>query len=175
MALRPIIQHELSSSQTSIELSNIPQNYTDLVIYAQLRTDYSSDEDTALVIVNGSSANQSSRILYGDGSNDSATNQTIIRFAEATGATATADTFSTSRLFIPNYASSTLTKMFNLEATTHKFGPDAYQFITTSKWNQTSPITSLEMVPRFGSNFVAKSLVIVYAIIADTDGTTVVS
>lgn len=175
MALIPIIQHELSSSQTSIDLSNIPQNYTDLIVYAQLRTDYSSDEDTALAIINGSSADQSSRILYGDGSNDSATNQTIVRFAEATAATATAATFSTSRLFIPNYSSSTLTKMFNLEATTHKYAPDAYQFITTSKWNQTAPITSLEMVPRFGSNFVSGSLVIVYGVIADSDGTTVVS
>lgn len=175
MAYRPIQHISLTSSQSSIAFSAIPDLYTDLVLVSSLRSDFNGDEDTTNILINGVQSNQSNRIFYGDGTNDSGVEQAYIRAAEVVGNTATPDTFSTCRTYIPNYTSTTLEKIFSSEAVNHKYASDAYQFILSGTWASTAAITSLELIPLQGSNFLAKSFVTLYGVIADTDGTTTAS
>jgi hypothetical protein len=96
-----------SGGQTSIVFSSIPATYTDLLLKVSARTNASGAiYDDIFLTVNGQSAQQWREIYTINGS--SATSSTSTAFAlvsDATGASATASTFSNSEFYIPNYTS----------------------------------------------------------------------
>jgi len=96
-----------SGGATSIVFSAIPSTYTDIVIKVSARTNAAGAiYDDIFLTVNGQSAQQWRGLYTINGT--SATSSTSTAFAlvsDATGASATASTFSNSEFYIPNYTS----------------------------------------------------------------------
>ena len=102
----------LASSQASVTFSSIPATYTDLVLRISARNDDSGTVNGVLrVQVNGlSSSIYSFTALYGNGSAGSsarASSTTDITDIYLAGNLATANTFGTVEIYIPNYAGTT--------------------------------------------------------------------
>jgi len=150
---------------SSIIFSNIPQTYTDLKIAISARTDRSGFSfDNIVVRPNGSSSNLSDRYLLGFGSGiTSATDTSGLGAAGAVGASATANTFSNVEVYIPNYTGST-NKSFAVDAVSENNATDGRQGLTANLWSNTTPITSLTIVPSSGPNFVQYSTATLYGV-----------
>jgi hypothetical protein len=161
----------LSSSQSSISFTSIPQNYKDLVIYAFLRSDRATAVDDQIVLRFNSNSNSSTyygRILYGNGGNTFSSNDdsTFFQLYGASGAGATSGAFGTSQFYVQRYAGSS-TKQFSAESvllsnsTTQEHNrTQLYGGVFTN----TTPVTSIQIAPYFGSNWVSGSIISLYGI-----------
>jgi hypothetical protein len=169
-----VIQHqELASSQASITFSSIPQTFTDLLVVTSLRTSRSAVAEQVLISLNGSTSSFSVRALYGSGSSTasfSAGRDTL----NAVSANATANTFSNSSIYLPNYTSAN-NKSFSADDVTENNGTEAYQFIIAGLWSDTAAITSLALTPGAGGSFVQYSSATLYGILKGSDGIVTVS
>ena len=167
-----LIQHiELGSAQANLTLSSIPQTYTDLYVLFSGRV---SVTDGGLRLrVNGSTANLSTRLLYGNGSSATSANDTTYIGTVSDSGT-TANTFGNGALYFPNYAGSTL-KSFSGEIVHENNATSAVQWVTAGLYNSTTAITSLELFNAGSGNFVQYSSITLYGITKGSDGVTTVS
>lgn len=161
----------LSSSQSSITFSSIPQTYKDLVIYAFLRSDRATATDDQIVLRFNSNSNSNTyygRILYGNGAtaNSAEDNSTFFQLYGLSGAGATTGAFGTSQIYIQRYAGSS-TKQISAEShllsnstTTEHNRTQLYGGIFAN----TTAVTSISLQPYFGSNFISGSMVSLYGI-----------
>lgn len=146
---------------SSISFTSIPQTYTDLKIVLSGRTTQASLADSVYFTFNSSTANFSSRILYGDGG--SASSFTQARYAGSQpGSTATASTFANIELYIPNYAGSN-NKSYSVDAVTENNGTTAYAYLAAGLWSDTTAISSITLTPNAGS-FVQYSTATLYGV-----------
>lgn len=157
-----------SGGLSSINFIAIPQNYTDLKVVISARTDRSGfPNDNIVIYPNGSSASLSGIYLLGFGSGVvSATDTAGLGAAGAVGASATANTFSNAEVYIPNYTSSN-NKTFATDAVSENNATDGRQGITASLWSNSSAITSIEIRPSSGPNFVQHTTATLYGIKAE--------
>jgi hypothetical protein len=99
--------------------SSIPQTYTDLCIKMSARGTNTIGETK--VTFNAISANYDVRVLYGDGANPASTNYLASTTLQLLGtnnrSSSGASTFSSTELYIPNYAGST-NKSLSVDAVT---------------------------------------------------------
>jgi hypothetical protein len=167
-----VIQYqELASSQASITFSSIPQTYTDL--YVVLSARLSTTNGGLRIKVNGSTANLSTRLLYGNGSSAaSGTDTTYV--GTVTNSNQTASTFGNAALYFPNYSGSTA-KSFSGDLVDETNATTATQWVTAGLFNSTSPITSIEFYGDAAGNFVQYSSATLYGITKGSDGVTTVS
>ena len=157
----------LGTAAASIEFTSIPQTFTDLVALVSGRHSAANAADYAVLSLNGSTSNFSSRFLQGDGSSASST--TLARFVgNIPGASATSDTFGNISLYIPNYAGST-NKSYSTDAVTENNATFSYQTIIAGLWSDTSAITSMTFTMN-GGNFVIGSTISLYGITKGSDG-----
>jgi len=162
---------ELTSSQSSIDFLSIPQDYDDLYLLASTRTDRSNyTGDLLSAKVNGLTTNQTSVFLQGTGSGVSDGSLSSLRILEAAASAATNDMFGNSSCYIANY-SKAQTKVFTTDGVDENNGAAANQFSVASLWNDTSAITSLEIITLNATNILAGSKVSLYGITAGGDGT----
>jgi len=171
-----LIQHtELSSAQSSITFSSIPQTYTDLMLVYSVRTDntnvpYSNTE----ILINGSSANFSARRMFGGGSG-SAESYTATNIAGlVSSAGSTGNTFGSTSLYLPNYTGST-NKSYSIDSVSEHNSSSAYQELIAGLWSQTTAITSLTIKAEGSRNFVQYSSATLYGILKGSDGIVTVS
>lgn len=147
-----------AGGQSAIEFANIPQIYTHLFLVSSLR---SSDSGVAVDInikFNGSDASKT--ILYADGTG-SGTRSGFYSFTSlgCTGSSATANTFASSSLLIPNYAGSA-NKCFSIDYAPENNGTTNYHGFKAGLWANTSAITTLTFI----GNFVQGSSATLYGI-----------
>lgn len=171
-----VIQHiELSSASSTIDFTNIPQNFTDLSVALSLRSS-SAPSSSAIndggITFNGSNSNKSGRLLYGQGSAAASATYTDLYIWYPTSL-ATANTFGNISITIPNYANG------NVKSTSHDIVTEnnatfSYTMIFAGLWNSTAAITSLQIYAN-GTTFVAGSSATLYGILKGSDGTTTVS
>jgi hypothetical protein len=151
---------------TSITFSSIPATYTDLVVKCSLRGSQSAvytDVDISftgatysggkvLYAINGTTVGS-----YGPGSNGF--------FAEATGATATASTFSNSEFYVPNYTSS-INKLVSGDAVGENNASAAIAILGAGLYTSSGAITALTLTYGTGSqgNFVQYSTAYLYGV-----------
>ena len=118
-----------AAGASSITFSNIPQTYTDLVILCSTRLASSGIEALDMRFNGNTGSNYNWRYIQGNGSgfdNGSGTNATAFTEAMVTnGNTSTANTFSSSTLYIPNYTSSN-NKSFSLDTVEEENATAAY-------------------------------------------------
>ena len=160
-----------SGGAASIEFTSISAGHTDLYLSLSLRQSAGSEGAGFSFRLNGSTLNFSQRRLYGTGS--SAVTDTGAESLWVVGNGATANTFSNSSIYIPNYASSSA-KSYSNDGVSENNASTAFQAIVAGLWNDTNAITSLGIYCTAGS-FVQYSSATLYGITAGSDGSTTVS
>ena len=155
-----------AAGAASVTFNSIPQSgYTDLKISISAKADRAGYEGVGMLLsFNGSTSTFSSRVLYGTGSGTGSF--TLARYAgDANGPTATANTFASTDLYIPNYTSSN-NKSYSSDSTQENNGTSAYAYLVAGLWSTTSAITSITLTPDGGSNFTQYSTFSLYGIAA---------
>ena len=149
-----------SGGSASIDFTSIPSTYTDLCLLVSLRDDVSSIIDGAYLRFNGdnTSGNYTARRLIGDGA--AATSDTNNVGLFATGATATASTFSNCSAYIPNYAGSasksvSIDNVNETNAATQYIGLGAFLWSGTAAINRVtiSPETATKVFVQFSTAY----------------------
>jgi len=161
-----------SGGAASIEFTSIPADYTDLMLVYSLRNTTTTNYQT--MSFNGSTSNFTHRELQGEGSgtpSSASRTDSVMRLSVARS-DFTSNTFSSTRIYIPNYRSSA-NKSFSLDAVTENNATLSYQAIIAGLWSQTSAITSITLTSP--ANFVEHSSASLFGITAGSDGTTTVS
>lgn len=168
-----------SGGLSTITFSNIPQTFTDLKIFYSARSSY-TNPFTAWsgfsTKVNGSSVNYSGKFVEGNGSNAESLNNpdaTQWYFGAVPHPGTTANTHGNGEMYFPLYASSN-PKVLAFERVTENNASNSSQSFYNGLWNDTAPITSIEMVMA-GGNFVEYSTFSLYGITSGSDGITTVS
>ena len=161
---------EVASPVASVTFSNIPQGYTDLILKASARTDRASTYSTLVLRPNSNTtaANYSYKLLEGNGASvSSASNAGTYNYVQVgtiDAANATASTFGTSEVYIPNYAGSA-NKSFSCESANETNATTAYTDLVANLWAQTTAISSLYLYDANGGNFVANSTFTLYGVL----------
>jgi hypothetical protein len=151
-----ISSQTLASSAASVTFSSIPATYTDLVLRISARTNASgSVNDSIEITFNGDTAsNYSTRIVAGSGSaafSDQYSNNTPSRaWYGATGNSATANTFGSTEVYIPNYLVSQ-NKQISIFGLNETNATAATMAAVASLWRNTAAITSILLDPLDGS------------------------
>jgi hypothetical protein len=149
---------ELSQAASSVIFNNIPQTgYTDLKVVMSARNS-GNDVDNIITL---NSTNKTSGIrLYGTGTG--VASDTAVGGGLATPSSATANTFSSTEIYLPNYLG-TSQKTVSIDAVNESNDTGAYSNLSTQLFNLTSAVTSITLTPNSGS-YVAGSTFSLYAI-----------
>jgi hypothetical protein len=162
---------ELNASAASVTFANIPQTgYTDLKVVVSTRQSSGNAQENNLIQFNGTTTNYYDRILFGSGSSvgsitDSNTTAGLQYFYSPSGG-ATANTFSNTEFYIPNYTSSN-NKSVSYDSVDENNATAAYAFLGAGLWQNTAAITSILLKPANGANsYVANSTFSLYGLAA---------
>jgi len=154
-----------SGGVSSIDFNNIPQIYTDLLLQCSLRSTNAATTASEYygVSFNGSTSSLTYRRLYADGGTAGSDNGSIVLVGSLTAAGFTSSTFTSGSIYIPNYTSSN-NKSFSTDNGTENNSSSVYALdLTASLWSNTSPITSIRLLPR-RDNFAQYSSATLYGI-----------
>jgi hypothetical protein len=161
-----------SGGAAAIEFNSIAATFTDLKLVVSVRS--AGATQNMGIKINGSTANFSSRALFGDGSTATSSTSFPNWIGVSSGTNQTANTFSSHEVYFPNYTSSN-NKSFSIDAVNETNGTEAYQTITASLWSQTAAISSLEVYQLQSANLAQFSSASLYGITAGSSGGVVVS
>jgi hypothetical protein len=168
---------ELSSAQSSITFSSIPQTYTDLYLVISGRLS-SANSEGLFIEFNGVTSGYSARDLYGTGSSAaSSTNPfgiTSKLFIGSQASTAqTSNTFGISSAYIHNYTTSNQ-KAVSVDSIYENNGSASGMDVVSALWTGTGAITSIIITSNNG-NLVQYSSATLYGITKGSDGIVTVS
>jgi hypothetical protein len=164
--MEAIYTQVLTSSAGTVNFNNIPQTNTDLMIVASTRCDFASIRIAGAIRFNSDASSvYSDTLLTGDGSSAaSGRSQTSFSYLiESTGTSATANTFGSNTIYIPNYTS-TAFKQYASECISEHNGTNVNQTLYSGLYRSNAPITSLSLFPGGGANFIANSTFTLYGI-----------
>tara|TARA_B110000259_G_C13936162_1_gene370893 strand:+ start:257 stop:757 length:501 start_codon:yes stop_codon:yes gene_type:complete len=162
-----LIEHiEVGSGGTSsLVVSDIPQTGQDLLILNSLRS--SKAVGRCFITYNNDGSNQNYLYLTGNGSTSSSSSGTASSENDlAAYSDATANTFSSSSVYISGYASSA-NKSISTDSVTENNGTFAEARITAANYNSSSPITTFSISIAASSLIVEGSTCSIYMITAD--------
>jgi hypothetical protein len=153
------------SGASTIDFTNIPQNYTDLVLKFSLRDNYASVSVNCGIKVNGNTSNLAGKVVFGTGS---AANSTTITdsIAYTVGTSGTASTFSSSEVYIPNYTSGT-NKSMSAESVAESNTTTVYMQMVAETWSNVTAISQLTLYPINASLFTQYSTATLYGVKAE--------
>jgi hypothetical protein len=149
-----------AAGASSVTFSGIPQTgYTDLVVKASVR--FTGGTDWFYGSFNGSSANFTARYIQGNGA--TAFSGTLTNhFGLGAKNTYTANTFSSTEIYIPNYTSSNY-KSISTESVQENNATTVATHFHAQLWSDTSAITSITLAPS-GDTFDANSTFYLYGV-----------
>ena len=145
---------------SSIIFSNIPQNYTDLVLKLSGRTSESYNYASYTINLNGSATGFTGKDVYGIGTNPGSANRTVTYY-NLNGAPSTANTFSNIEMYFPNYSGST-NKSFSMDAVSEENGNLNNASLIAGLWSNPAAINRITLTG--ASNFVQYSTATLYGI-----------
>lgn len=166
---------------SNITFSSIPQTYTDLQITLSGRTTNTStpgDGPYIIMRMNSSTSGYVDRILVGSGSavvsQSFTTNDALLLKTMVNPGSATANTFSSTQIYIPNYAGSS-NKSVSSDGVYENNATNAYQAIQASLWSNSSAINSISLSLYDGTapNWAQYSTASLYGITKGSGGATV--
>lgn len=153
-----------ATAVASVTFNSIPQTgYTDLVIKTSPRRDSASGSGAMSIEFNGLSTNLSTRALVGTGTTSQTDTYTFLRAGSVGNSTDTANTFESSEIYIPNYASSNY-KSVLVDDVQENNTAGAFQNLISGLWASTAAITSIRLFPTSGANFVQYSSFSLYGV-----------
>jgi hypothetical protein len=161
----------LASSAATINFTNIPQNYTDLVLRLSGRINTAAYTDDILLSLNSNTSSFTWRSLYyygggAAGSNTSSTspgNGQIL--GGQPGTTTTSNTFGNMEIYFPNYAGSR-NKSISTDSVNENNAADNFMSLTANLWANTTAINQITLTPRSAS-FVQHSTAYLYGVKAE--------
>jgi hypothetical protein len=156
-----------SGGTSSISFTSIPQTYTDLKLVHSLRTNKSEPYSNGYMSFNGSGT-YTDRDLYGEGSgspgsSSSSSSLYTQRINWTTGNTATANTFGSGEVYIPNYTSSNA-KSISADNVCENNATASLVDIGAGSFSGTSAINSITIIPPTGSTYLQYGTVYLYGI-----------
>lgn len=177
MALSFIQHYELTSDQSSVVFTNIPQDGVHLYLVAHAKTDRVNVADVIRVTATGAtganikyaySTEVADNSSYGYGNPD---------FIAANGASTNADSWGIGECFIYNYTDTNSKAATNLSGTqdSSTSANGTYIYVNAGQITTSSAITELTLTSAFGTNIKQYSSFTLYRLVSGTDRTTVVS
>lgn len=185
MSAWTVIAHqELSSNILEINFDNIPQDGTDLLCMISVRPE---DAAEAIFIyrLNDSTSGYTGRDLRGSGSSSFSTSN-LTTLTQATGAWGrltttdiqssawTANTFSNTQLYIPNYTSS-VAKSISFDTVAENNATTTNMAVSAHAWSGTDAITKLSFSIHQNENSATYSSFTLYKITKGSSGGVTVS
>jgi len=151
----------------SIDFSSIPSTYTDLVLKLSARgTTTSGARDSLLATLNfnGTSTTYTVKVVRASGGTPSASSTGGPTGGYVNASNFTASTFSSTEIYVPNYASSNA-KSFSIDSVTEQnaTGWDTIMGLEAALWNGTSAINQITLTLDYG-NFAQYSTASLYGI-----------
>ena len=162
-----------SGGAASITFSAIPAGYTDLKIVLSGRSEGAVYVRTFSIDPNELTTNLSRRSLYYDSGSvgsDSGANGIV---GYIPGSVATANTFGSAEIYIPNYRSSAA-KSMSCDVVSENNSTSTGGMLQAILWNSTDPITSIRLTANSG-DFAEHTTASLYGITAGSDGIVAVS
>ena len=136
---------------SSIDFTSIPATFTDLVLKLSTRTTGAAGADVSLRF-NSATTNYSYRDIEGNGTSAASYNGTSFLWAgEANRGDATANTFASIDIYVPNYAGSN-NKSISVDSVTENNGTLAYSDLIAGLWSNTAAITSISLLLSSGNH-----------------------
>lgn len=164
LQLFKIADTTVASPQSTVTFSNIPQGYTDLILYYSARTNRSTVNGYPAVQFNGSGTSYSQRELYATGSGVYSSNASIIQ-VYANGNGGTSNTFGNGSIYIPNYTSSNY-KSVSVDAASENNATEGHLQLLAGLWSNTAAITSIAILAGDGStNILTNSTFTLYGVL----------
>ena len=174
MAAFTVIDHtEIGSGgAASWTKSSIPSTYDHLYAVLSPRGDYSGSIVSYRVQLNGETAatNYSYTNFYTQGvgsvSVEHSTSQpTVAAYPRMPAATATANTFGSTTMWIPNYANTANFKQaLTMNVAENNSTASWYMYVISGLWSNTDAIDQITITPSSSSNFVQYSTFTLYGI-----------
>jgi hypothetical protein len=161
-AMFPIASYILPGTAGSILFNSIPQTYKHLELRCTGRLSSGSQYATVRFNGNTTASNYSFHGLEGDGSTPAAYGSTSY-FPPVMQVAATANFFNPSIFSILDYTSSTKNKTIRGILAQEYNGSGSITLISGAFYN-TSPITSIEIIPNYSSTFASNSSFYLYGI-----------
>ena len=154
----------VTSAVASVTFSSIAGTYTDLVVKCSTRSDRASVASPTRLYPNASSTSITLKALVGSGAAASSQDQTAFSafIGETSASTATASTFGSFEIYIPNYTSSN-NKSVSIDSVSETNATTVYAVLTAFLWPSSAAITSLQILDGLG-NFVQYSTFYLYGI-----------
>lgn len=146
-----------STSVASITFHGIPQGYKHLQIRGIGRTDFAQTDANFDIQFNGDTgSNYSGHYLFSNGTGSPVTSggggNTQINMYRGTGATSASGVLGAGICNILDYSSSTKNKTVRtLTGHDQNMAYTGYIFMFSGAWNNTSPITSIKIIPSNGN------------------------
>jgi hypothetical protein len=163
-----IASTSLPSQSPSIEFTNIPDTYTDLLVKFSLRSTENgtfTDQGFRLTFNNNGSGYYN-WLVYGSGADEgvaSNANQAYLRWVYGTGDTATASMFSNGEIYIPNYLWSNNKSISSNSVSENNSATGNILAFTAGYWSNSSAITSIKLETNTG-NWVVNSTATLHGI-----------
>lgn len=148
----------LTGNANWIEFTSIDQTYTDLLVYACLRSNRSALNDQGDIKLNGTSI--TGRRVYGDGSGaGSDTDSYTIPPAN----NATSSVFGSDLIYIPNYASTSTYKSVSVDGTMENNGTNSYAYLVAGLYSSNTAVSSFR-ITCVNASWVTGSSIYLYGI-----------
>jgi hypothetical protein len=148
---------------STIDFQNIPQTYTDLVIYLSARQSTTSFQGQRLYF-NNTDTNLRSNYLLSTGSGTQANAAATGYFGSVAGTNVSASIFDNTFIYISNYSSTSLVKTYSVDNVAPSNASLAYLGISNGTWNSTSAITRVTLFPDGGGSYTQYSSATIYGV-----------
>lgn len=163
-----ISSNVLSSSAASVTFSAIPSTFRDLVLRASARDAAAAVDTTGFLVAYNTdttfTANSFTRV-YAAGTTAYSDNGTASgNISYQAGATATANTFGSSEIYIPSYTASQNKPVLNFSVAETNSATSARVAAFAGLWRNTAAITTITITPFSGGNFAAGSSFYLYGL-----------
>lgn len=140
-----------SGGLTSVSFNSIPQTYTDLLIKYSVRTNRASAVDGIAFYYNGDTTftRYTGRELIGDGTSalSAVWPQGNDEISYVSGNSATANTFGSTDVYIPNYSASSVAKSSSVDSAGETNATTVRMNLGAGYYNQTTAISSITFAP----------------------------
>lgn len=149
-----------AGATTTIDFTSIPSTFTDLVLKLSGRTSDTYNYGSYTINLNGSATGFTGKDVFGVGPNPGSANRTVTYF-NINGAPSTANNFSNTEIYFPNYAGST-NKSFSMDGASEENGVLNNASLVAGLWSNTAAINRITLTA--ANNFVQHSTATLYGI-----------
>lgn len=169
MTMTLIETKTLGADAASIEFTSIPQDGTDLLVLASIRSAFADVSNDLRMSINGLTTNRSWRDLVGTGSSVATYSGTTTHVGNFNSNTATSNTFGNGSIYIANYTAA-VNKSISFDTVSENNATLSIIRMGGSLWSSTAAITSLTFTDSSAANLMTGSTISLYKITKGSDG-----